>query len=117
MPNKKTEFPYCRRCNKTRNDSSKWPKLTANGQLRKAPCCGVCGQMLAWGPKGSKYKSRINNYTLNNVATNLDIKTDIKNHIDDWKKFVQTRGAKGGKGSPIHDRILKERKKWDQLKK
>jgi|TARA_R100001086_G_scaffold105834_2_gene53248 predicted transcriptional regulator len=46
---------------------------------------------------------------------NEDTEKDIKNHIDDWKKFVQVRGSKGGRGSPIYERILKERKKWEQL--
>lgn len=115
MPNKKTEFPYCRRCSKTRDNPDEWAKFTTKGEPRKAACCGECGQMLAWGPRTNDYRPRTNNYP-NNITTNVDTKKDIKNHIDDWKKFVQVRGAKGGRGSPIYERILKERKKWEQLK-
>ena len=83
MVNTKIVYPYCRHCNKTRDDPNKWAKLTTNGKPRKSASCGQCGQMLAWGP--ASRASYRNLKTLQNIDKNKDTKTDIKENMELWK--------------------------------
>lgn len=130
MVNNKTEYPYCRRCNKTRNDPSKWPKLTANGQPRKAACCGQCGQMLSWGPQRIRTgKSNVPQ----TVPRYKNTRLDITENMSEWKEFLWGKfklicpGCGNNKkmedtkkcvdctrqDRTIKNRILKEKEKWE----
>jgi len=134
MTNNKTEYPYCRRCNKTRDNPDEWAKFTTRGEPRKAACCGKCGQMLAWGPVSRTKYGKIN--LPQNIEKNKDTKIDIKENMHLWKQFLWGKfklicpGCGNNKkmedtkkcvdctrqDRTIKNRILKEKEKWNKLK-
>ena len=96
MVNKKTEYPYCRRCNETRSDPKKWAKFTTRGLPRKVPSCGKCGQMLAWGPRASDIRIRTSNVP-DNIERDKDTKTDIRDNAEKLKQILD-------EGNELHKR-------------
>ena len=86
MGRKRTKFPYCRVCNKTRNNPDEWATKTVIGKDRKYPACGECGRVLSWNIR--KTQNKIKRTTIpNNVEQNLMTKTDIKDNLDFWNQF------------------------------
>jgi|AP45_3_1055517.scaffolds.fasta_scaffold187158_2 hypothetical protein len=92
MVNKK-EFPYCRRCQKSRLDPETWAKTTIKGTPRKLSCCGECGHVLAWHIRKAQNKIKRTSVP-NNVKQNLMTSKDIKNNMAHWKKWLSTSEKK-----------------------
>lgn len=88
MANNKTEYPYCRRCNKTRDNPTEWAKFTTRGKPRRSTCCGKCGQMLAWGPRASDIRIRTSNIP-DNIDRNKGTKDDIKDNEEKLKQIIK----------------------------
>ena len=82
------KFPYCRNCRKTRDEKE---EQTTNPPSKRV-CCGICGQMLAWGPSGKGVGAKGN--VPQTVARFKDTSTDIKDNVESWKKFLGSSYAK-----------------------
>ena len=88
MPRPNIKFPYCRWCNKTRDNPDEWRTKTTTGEDRRYAACGDCGRVLAWNIRKTQHKIRRTSVP-NNVEKSKPVSLDVTENIGAWKDFMQ----------------------------